>query len=230
MNLQIPTTYNDGLPQVDVLAIAAHPSAVEQTCAGTLVKMAELGYRTAVLDLTPGDVILPAEKESTLAQSEAAAKELLLAYRGNFWFTDGRLENTLALRMTVAGEIRRLRPKVVILPYWETRNPDHAVTCEIAYQSCFLAGLGRLDDNGEPHRPSTIVYAAAYANVKPSFVVDVAAQMARREAALACYGLTASPAAIAYAGSLVGTAYGEPFILKDPPRVENLMQLGVRSF
>jgi LmbE family N-acetylglucosaminyl deacetylase len=230
MNLQIPTTYNDGLPRVDVLAIAAHPSAVEQTCAGTLVKMAELGYRTAVLDLTPGDVILPAGKETILAQSEAAAKELLLAYRGNFWFTDGRLENTLALRMTVAGEIRRLRPRVVVLPYWETRNPDHAVTCEIAYQSCFLAGLGRLDDNGDPHRPAAVVHSAAYANVKPSFVVDVTAQISRCDAALACYGLTGVPAIRAHAGSLIGASHGEPFVLTETLRVDDLMQLGVRSF
>jgi LmbE family N-acetylglucosaminyl deacetylase len=40
----------------DVLAMAAHPGDVEQTCGGTPIKMAEKGYRTGVLDLTAGDM------------------------------------------------------------------------------------------------------------------------------------------------------------------------------
>src|ERR1035438_10659262 len=41
---------------LDILAIAAHPDDVEQTCGGTLIRMAEMGYRTGVLDLTAGDM------------------------------------------------------------------------------------------------------------------------------------------------------------------------------
>ena len=45
---------NDALP-ADVLAIAAHRDDVEQTCGGTLLRMAARGLRTAILDLTKGE-------------------------------------------------------------------------------------------------------------------------------------------------------------------------------
>ena len=41
---------------LDILAIAAHRDDVEQTCGGTLLKMAECGYRTGILDLTRGEM------------------------------------------------------------------------------------------------------------------------------------------------------------------------------
>jgi LmbE family N-acetylglucosaminyl deacetylase len=46
----------ENLEPLDVLAIAAHPDDVEQTCGGTLIKMAGMGYRTGVLDMTAGDM------------------------------------------------------------------------------------------------------------------------------------------------------------------------------
>src|SRR5258708_3062481 len=41
---------------LDVLAVAAHRDDVEQTCGGTLLKMADLGRRTGILDLTRGEM------------------------------------------------------------------------------------------------------------------------------------------------------------------------------
>ena len=64
---------------LDALAIAAHPDDVEQTCGGTLIKMAEMGYRTSVLDLTAGDMGTRGNPEIRLEEAEAAAKHLLLA-------------------------------------------------------------------------------------------------------------------------------------------------------
>jgi len=59
---------------LDILAIAAHPDDVEQTCGGTLIKMAEKGYRTGVLDLTAGDMGTRGTPEQRLEEAEAAAK------------------------------------------------------------------------------------------------------------------------------------------------------------
>ena len=100
---------------------------------------------------------------------------------------DARLENTVSVRMTLAVEIRNLRPRVVILPYWEARHPDHYRASEIGFEACFLAGLKKLDEETEPHRPHKIIYSSLYANVTPSFVVDISAQFERRMAALFCY-------------------------------------------
>ena len=129
----------------DVLAIAAHPDDVEQTCGGTLLRMAEAGYRTGIIDLTAGDMGTRGTPETRLEESEAAAKILLVAQRENLRFPDARLENTLAARMTLAQRIRELRPRTVILPYWEGRHPDHYRAAEIGYEACFLAGLKKID-------------------------------------------------------------------------------------
>src|SRR5947209_12981152 len=115
----------ENLDPLDVLAIAAHPDDVEQTCGGTLLGLADRGYRTGVLDLTAGDMGSRGTPEIRIAESQAAAQRMRLAWRQNLRWPDARLENTVSARMTLAGVIRRLRPRAVILPYWTGRHPDH---------------------------------------------------------------------------------------------------------
>jgi bacillithiol biosynthesis deacetylase BshB1 len=236
------------IPELDLLAIAAHPDDVEQTCGGTLIRAAESGYRTGVLDLTAGDMGTRGSPEIRLREAEAAGHALMLAWRGNLRFPDARLENTLAARMSLAMEIRKLRPRVVVLPYWEGRHPDHYRAGEMAYEACFLAGLRKLDPYTEPHRPFKVIYSSVYANVTPSFVVDISAQFERRMAALLTYesqygGGAASDlfpgseeirerlAAVArFYGNLIGVKYGEPFVVKETMRVDDIVAMGVRSF
>ncbi len=234
---------------LDVLAIAAHPDDIEQTCGGTLLRMAEMGYRTGALDLTAGDMGTRGTPEQRIAESEAAGKLMRVAWRGNLRFPDARLENNIMARMTLAGEIRRLRPRVVILPYWEARHPDHYKAGELAYESCFLAGLRKLDEYTEPHRPFKVIYSSLYANVTPSFVVDITGQFERRMEALLAYesqygeagvGLDLFPkqteirerlgAVARFYGNLIGVKYGEPFVVKEMIRVDDVVAMGVKSF
>ncbi len=234
---------------LDILAIAAHPDDVEQTCGGTLIKLAEMGSRTGVLDLTAGDMGTRGTPELRIQESEAAARHLKTAWRGNLRMPDARLENTLSARMTIALQIRLLRPRVIILPYWEARHPDHYRASEMGYEACFLAGLRKIDESSEPHRPFKIVYASLYANVAPSFVVDISAQFDRRMEALLAYqsqyGASDEGAALfpqreeirerlaglaRFYGNLIGVRYGEPFVVKETMRVDDLAALGVRSF
>jgi N-acetylglucosamine malate deacetylase 1 len=233
---------------LDILAIAAHPDDVEQTCGGTLIKMAEKGYRTGVLDLTAGDMGTRGTPEQRVAESLAAAQIMLVGHRDNLHFPDARLENTISARMTLALKIRETRPRVVILPYWEGRHPDHYRAAELGYEACFLAGLKKLDEYSEPHRPYKVLYSSIYANVTPSFVVDISAQFERRMAALLSYrsqygggseGGELFPGeheiherlgAIArFYGNLVGVKYGEPFVVKETMLVEDVVTLGGRS-
>jgi bacillithiol biosynthesis deacetylase BshB1 len=233
---------------LDILAIAAHPDDVEQTCGGTLIRMAELGYRTGVLDLTAGDMGSRGTPDLRIKESRAAAERMSLAWRGNLRFPDARLENTLSVRMTLAAEIRNLRPGVVILPYWEARHPDHYRASEIGFEACFLAGLKKLDEETQPHRPHKILYSSLYANVTPSFVVDISAQFERRMEALFCYQSQYGDAADAselfpkqreirdrlgaiarFYGNLIGVQYGEPFVQKEMMRVDDITAMRVRS-
>ena len=233
---------------LDILAIAAHPDDVEQTCGGTLIRMAEKGYRNGVLDLTAGDMGTRGTPDQRLAESEVAAKLMRLRWRGNLRFPDARLENNIAARMTLAVKIRELGPRVVILPYWEGRHPDHYRASELGYEACFLAGLKKLDEYSEPHRPQKVLYASLYANVKPSFVVDISAQFETRMAALLSYesqygtmgeGSALFPqaqeirerlSAIArFYGNLIGVRYGEPFVVKEAIEIEDIVAMNGRS-
>jgi len=237
---------------LDVLAIAAHPDDIEQTCGGTLIRMAEMGYRTGALDLTAGDMGTRGTPEQRLTEAEVAGRHMRLQWRGNLRFPDARLENTLSARMTLAVKIRELRPRVVILPYWEGRHPDHYRASELGYEACFLAGLKKLDEYSAPHRPYKVIYASLYANVSPSFVVDISAQFEARMAALlsyqsqygAQYGTEGEGSglfpqeqeirerlgAIArFYGNLIGVKYGEPFVVKETIQVDDIVNMGVRS-
>jgi N-acetylglucosamine malate deacetylase 1 len=234
--------------EVDLLAIAAHPDDVEQTCGGTLLKAAEAGYRTGILDLTAGEMGTRGTPEIRLAEAEAAARLLKTCWRGNLRLPDARLENTLAARLTLAVKIRELKPRTVILPYWEGRHPDHYRAAEIGYEACFLAGVRKIDEYSEPHRPFKILYSSMYASVAPTFVVDISAHFERRMEALLSYrsqygetdqgsGLFPNEREIRerlagigrYFGNLVGARYGEPFVVKEAMRVDDIMSLGVRS-
>src|SRR5260370_30806430 len=121
---------------LDILAIAAHPDDVEQTCGGTLIRMAEAGYRTGVRDLTAGDMGTRGTPETRLKESDSAACKLRLAWRGNMRLPDARLENTVSVRMSLAVEIRNLRPRVGILPYWAARPPDHSGAAASRFAAC----------------------------------------------------------------------------------------------
>jgi bacillithiol biosynthesis deacetylase BshB1 len=177
---------------LDVLAIAAHRDDVEQTCGGTLLKMAKLGARTGVLDLSQGEMGSRGSTESRAAEAANAARILQAAWREALDIPDGRVENTYANRIKIARVIREQRPRVVILPYWKGRHPDHYTCATLGYEACFLAGLRRLGHtaatadvdsfeihrlrNHEPHRPFKIVYTSLYYDVRPTFVVDITAE------------------------------------------------------
>jgi LmbE family N-acetylglucosaminyl deacetylase len=130
---------------LDILAIAAHRDDVEQTCGGTLLKMAELGHRTGILDLTRGEMGTRGSAEERAAEASDAAKILQVSWREALDIPDGRVENTWENRLKVARVIRGQRPRVVILPYWEGRHPDHYTASKLGYEACFLAGLAKLD-------------------------------------------------------------------------------------
>jgi bacillithiol biosynthesis deacetylase BshB1 len=234
---------------IHILAIAAHPDDVEQTCGGTLIRMAQKGYRTGVLDLTAGEMGTRGTARQRLQEADAAGCEMLLSTRRNLGLPDARLANSPETKLAIAAVIRELRPRVVILPYWEARHPDHYRAGELGFEACFMAGLRKLDIEGEPHRPSKILYSSLYADVRPSFVVDISAQFERRLRALLCYrsqyedqpdatGLfprmdEVSERVRAVArnyGMLIYARYGEPFVVKEMLRVDDVVRMGVPSF
>ena len=125
-----------------------------------------------------------------------------MSWRQALDIPDGRVENTWVNRLKVAAVIRSLIPRVVILPYWKGRHPDHYTASVLGYEACFLAGLKKLNTReslsregvaasslgeAEPHRPYKIIYASLYYHVRPAFVVDITEQFEARLASLMAY-------------------------------------------
>ena len=190
------------LASLGVLAIAAHRDDVEQTCGGALLKMAQKGQRTGILDLTQGEMGTRGSADDRAREAAEAARLLRVSWREALSIPDGRVENTYVNRLLIASVIRRTRPRVVILPYWKGRHPDHYTCSTVGYEACFLAGLKKLDipgslaregvryqsaENLAPHRPFKIVYATLYYDVRPTFVVDISEQFETRLASLMAY-------------------------------------------
>jgi N-acetylglucosamine malate deacetylase 1 len=191
---------------LEILAIAAHRDDVEQTCGGTLLKMAQRGQRTGILDLTQGEMGTRGTAEDRAREASDAARILGVSWRRALDIPDGRVENTWDNRLKVASVIRETRPRVVILPYWKGRHPDHYTCSVLGYEACFLAGLSKLDPhaalshqlaavssleagstNLKPHRPFKIIYATLYYDVRPTFVVDISPQFEQKFASILAY-------------------------------------------
>lgn len=232
----------------DVLAMAAHRDDVEQTCGGTLLRMATRGLRTAILDLTQGEAGTRGTAEDRAREAAEAARILGVEWRQALDLPDGAIANTLENRVKIVRVLRLLRPRVVILPYGQARHPDHAIVASLGYEACFLSGLRKIDTGAEPHRPFKIVYASLYADVRPSFVVDITPFIEQRHTALMAYrsqyanqpagtGLFVAEEEIRertfaearHYGLLAGVKYGEPFVQKEVGLVDDLTLLPVQS-
>jgi bacillithiol biosynthesis deacetylase BshB1 len=240
-------------PALDVLAIAAHRDDVEQTCGGTLLKMAQRGQRTGILDLTQGEMGTRGTADDRAREAAEAAKILQASFRTALDIPDGRVENTWENRLKIVRVLREQRPRVVILPYWQGRHPDHYTCSTLGYEACFLSGLSKLQLDAEagnlpPHRPFKIVYATLYFDIRPSFVVDITSQFEARLESIYAYksqftdqqaGRGDFPAhaeirervatMAGYYGMLAGVKYAEPFLQKEVGLVEDLTMIPVKS-
>jgi N-acetylglucosamine malate deacetylase 1 len=235
-------------PIAEVLAIAAHRDDAEQTCGGTLLRLKSLGVSTGILDLTRGEAGTRGTAEQRAAEAAEAARILGVGWREALDIPDGQVENTWANRLKVVAVLRRVRPRVVILPYWAGRHPDHYNTATLGYEACFLAGLAKVDTGTAPHRPFKIVYASLYADVRPTFVVDITNFIEDRHRALMAYhsqyanqptgsGLFVPEEEIRartfaeaqHYGTLTGVRYAEPFVQKEVGLVDDLTMIPVQS-
>ena len=244
----MPTIEGSDSRRADVLAIAAHRDDVEQTCGGTLLRMAARGLRTAILDLTKGEAGTRGTAEDREREAEEAASLLGVSWREALNLPDGAIENTLENRKKIVRVLREVRPRVVILPYWQARHPDHAIVATLGYEACFLSGLTKHETGSPPHRPFKIIYASLYADVRPSFIVDITPFIEQRHAALMAYksqyrnqdaGSTLfvpeeeirerTFAEARHYGLLAGVKFGEPFVQREVGLVDDLTLLPVQS-
>src|SRR5687768_7424266 len=236
---------------VDILAIAAHRDDVELTCAGTLIKAAKLGRRTAVIDLTAGEMGTAGDAASRAAEADAAAKVMGLSARENLGLPDAAIINTPQTRETLARAIRRFKPRVVIAPARQGRHPDHRVTAELVRDACFISGLAKVAPDVPKHRPLKVIHCVSFRQdfEKPTFVVDISEEFEEKLDAIRCFesqfgGATQAGEVYptgeplydavrhysAYYGAMIRTRFGEPFFTTETMRVDDVAALEVSTF
>jgi len=234
--------------KLDVLAIAAHRDDVEITCGGTIIKLADSGKKVGILDLTRGEMGSKGTAEERERDANEAAEIMGVGWRGNLELPDAGVEANHQNNLKVARIIRTFQPELVILPFWEQRHPDHLAAQQIGYDACYLAGLKKLDIEGEAHRPRKIIYASSFRDVRHSFYVDVTVQMQRKLEAVRAYKsqFDGSPESnriykpgvnifefmtvtARHYGHLVGVDYAEAFTIKENILIDDPYAMPVQS-
>lgn len=239
------------MPTVDLLAIAAHRDDVELTCGGTLLKAARQGYRTAIVDLTQGEMGTRGSAALRAEEASRAAEVLGVTARENLGLPDARVFNTDETRAALVSAIRRFQPRVVIAPALEGRHPDHRITAQLVRDACFLSGLAKFDPALPKHRPFKVLHTLSYRQdfTRPSFVVDISEEFERKLEAVRCYGSQFDGVAqagevypngeplydvvrhyAAYYGTLIRARYGEPFQVLEMLRIDDVMAMEVSTF
>ncbi len=231
---------------VDILAFGAHPDDVELAASGTLLRAARAGARTGIISLTRGEMGTRGTPETRAAEFDAASRAMGLSHHEMLSLPDGGLAPDEASREAVIREIREHRPRIVLLPYWEDRHPDHPAASRIVEEAAFLAGLSKRETGQEPHRPSQLIFYMSTWEFEPSFIVDISGVIEEKRRILQAYGsqiYNAHAAAsepptfiasehfhdllfsrMAHYGHLIGKKYGEPFRIRGHVEITDLLE------
>jgi bacillithiol biosynthesis deacetylase BshB1 len=226
---------------VDILAIAAHPDDVELTCAGTLLTLAAKGRRFGIVDLTRGEMGTRGDAAGREREAREAASLLGAQFREILDFGDGGLKKSRENELVLIDVIRRERPRLILTSYPEDRHPDHRRAGELVTDAAYYAGLRKIETSHPAHRPQQTIYFSTNYVQAPTFIVDVTSAMEKRLAAMRAFRsqfhdpdskeppttlsqpgfLEAIEARARYYGFMIGVEYGEGFVSKRPPRIDD---------
>ena len=238
-------------PQLDVVAVGAHPDDVEIACGGTLAKLASQGYQVGIIDLTDGEPTPGSPSPDVrLAEAQEAARTLGCAMRIVLDLPNRRLFDSFETRVALATEFRKYRPRIVIGFGGKTpmASPDHWQAVQITDAAVFYSRLTKWDDHfdGLPvHTISTQLYfrlafePATIDGFQSHFTVDISDTLETKLAAIRCYQTQFPPAksyvfdrirgAALLTGSAAGFVAGETFVGTRPLGTQDLVQFVSRS-
>lgn len=230
--------------QLDVLAFGAHPDDVELTCAGTIIKLGAMGYKTGIISLTRGELGTRGTAEIRKQEFEEAGKIMGLSVHKMLDLPDGNVEVNWENKLKIIREIREYKSKIVFVPYWVVRHPDHGRASHLVREAAFFAGLKKIDTNQEAYRPFKVIYYQCRFEFEPSFIVDISEFHDRKVKAIQAYKsqfhnpekdkygdeetnisrpefLEAIITRAKQYGSYIGVKYGEPFLVREPMRLDD---------
>jgi bacillithiol biosynthesis deacetylase BshB1 len=231
--------------KLDILIFGAHPDDVELGCAGTIIKEVQKGKKVGIIDLTRGELGTRGTKITRDAETEEATDIMGVAIRENMNFKDGFFKDDEQHKIALIKKVRQYRPKIVITNAVSDRHPDHSRASNITIDSCFLAGLEKIDTYQEVWRPNAIYHYIQFNNLTADIVVDITNQMKLKLLAVKAYSTQfynpdskESETIISSQGFLdsvsyrakdfgrqSGCKYAEGFIAHQLPRIESLLDI-----
>ncbi|MDR1991089.1 MAG: bacillithiol biosynthesis deacetylase BshB1 [Acidobacteriaceae bacterium] len=230
---------------IDLLVFGPHPDDLEIGLGGTIARETARGARVGLCDLTAGEMGSNGTVDERLAESEAARVVLGAAWRENLRWPDRRIGKDPAHLDQAVAFIRRHRPRVVAVPYWADRHPDHGAASELLTEACFNARLRRYaSDGGDAWAVDWVCYYFINDSVAPSFVVDISGTVEQKNAAIDCHVTQFRPPDTATVatrlntplfrqlidsrdaqfGALAGVRRAEGFVVREPIVRSSLMK------
>jgi bacillithiol biosynthesis deacetylase BshB1 len=227
---------------VDLLVFGPHPDDLEIGLGGTIARHVSQGLKVGLCDLTVGELGSNGAVEERLAEAQAACLTLGAAWRENLRWPDRQIGKQPEQLDEAVAYIRRHRPRVMAVPYWVERHPDHVAASTLLTEAAFNSGLRRYAADGDAWRPEWICYYFINDSAPPSFVVDVSEHYEIKRAALDCHasqfgtGDTVptrlnSPrfrqlieSRDAQFGALAGVTWAEGFVVREPVVRANLLR------
>lgn len=236
--------------KLDILAFAAHPDDVELGCAGTLMVHAAMGMRVGVADLTEGELGTRGTAESRKSEAAAAATVMGLHLRDNLRLADGFFQNDKTHQLELIKVIRKYRPEIILANAMEDRHPDHGRAARLIAESCFLAGLRKIETaiDGQLQqewRPKQVLHFIQDRYIEPHLIIDISSVMEKKMEAIRCFKTQflaagdnepqtyiSTPSffdSVVYRakmmGKMIGVEYGEGFTSEKKIGISNLKDL-----
>jgi len=230
--------------QLDAVAFGAHPDDIELFCGGTLIKLGSQGRKIGVISLTQGELGTRGSPEIRSQEFQEAATVLKVFTHKILDIPDGDVAVNWENKLKIIREIRTYQPAVVFAPYWKDRHPDHENTSNLVREAAFLSGLKKIETDQQAHRPYRVIYYPCWFDFKPSFVVNITECHDQKIKAIQAYRsqfdhpdksefgdeetLISRPEFLErittrdrFYGSSIGTTFGEPFLVREPLRLDD---------
>jgi N-acetylglucosamine malate deacetylase 1 len=228
---------------VDLLVFGPHPDDIEIGLGASIARHVAAGLTVGLCDLTAGEMGSNGTVDERLAEAEAARRVLGAAFRENFRWPDRHIGRSDTHLKDAVDFIRRHQPRVVAIPYWEDRHPDHGTASAVLSEAIFTSGLRRFRTNLPAWKPEWTCYYFINDSAPPSFVVDVSDFYETKRQSLECHatqfraGEGAAPTRLnaptfrqlvesrdAQFGALAGVAWAEGVVVKEPVVRGSLMK------
>ena len=226
----------DRIPSLDLLVFGPHPDDIEIGLGGTVARHAARGDRVGLCDLTRGELGTNGTPEERLREAEAARAALGAGWRGNLGWPDGGIDGTTGQIRAAAELIRRARPRVVAIPYWRDRHPDHVAASRVLTEAAFKSRLRRFAADGDPWEGEWVCYYFINESTRASFLIDVSEHYETKRRALACHRSQFQPSGAgarqtrlssprflqlvesrdAQFGAQAGVAFAEGIVVREP--------------